>query len=116
MAKDDYHVIVYQILSSLYKNLKNGKPLDAALLSREKLFDINEEYRKYILYNLLTSGYVTGFEAQQETYIDGAMYIKLGSLRNCQITPRGIEYLTDNSFMKKAMVFFKDAKDILPFI
>lgn len=116
MAKDDYHVVVYQILSNLYVCLKKGEQLDESLLTGERLFGIKEDYRKYILYNLLKDGYITGFEAEQSTYIDGTAYIKIGSLKNCQITPKGIEYLSDNSFMKKAMEFFKDVKNIIPFV
>lgn len=29
MAKDDYHVIIYQILSYLYVQLKSGKPVQS---------------------------------------------------------------------------------------
>ena len=33
MAKDDYHVIVYQILAYLYAQLKAGEDPDEAMLS-----------------------------------------------------------------------------------
>ncbi len=32
MAKDDYHVIVYQILSYLYVQLKSGKPVQLDMI------------------------------------------------------------------------------------
>lgn len=32
MARDDYHVIVYQILAYLYQCLKNGSPVDVFML------------------------------------------------------------------------------------
>ena len=35
MAKDDYFVIVYQILSYLYQRLKNGEPVDPAFLQHD---------------------------------------------------------------------------------
>ena len=42
MAKDDYHVIVYQILSYLYRRLKKGEHVDAAMLAPESpLFKVN---------------------------------------------------------------------------
>ena len=72
MARDDYHVIVYQILSYLYMQLKQGK-------------DIDEN-------------------------------IDIYNLDKCEITPKGIEYLTDNSTIEKAKRFMKDLKDILPFV
>ena len=37
MEKDDYHVIVYQILSYLYQRLKKGEPVDASMLAPESL-------------------------------------------------------------------------------
>lgn len=37
-------------------------------------------------------------------------------LENIRITPLGIEYLTDNDFLKKARDFLKDIKAIVPFI
>ncbi len=44
MAKDDYHVIVYQILAYLYKCLKNGIAADPEDLLPGKLYDINPVY------------------------------------------------------------------------
>lgn len=39
MAKDDYHVIVYQILSYLYRQLKSCEPVDEQMLSTEALIE-----------------------------------------------------------------------------
>ncbi|WP_390904730.1 YjcQ family protein [Peptoniphilus equinus] len=33
-----------------------------------------------------------------------------------KITPLGIDYLTDNSFLNKAKDFLKDIKAIVPFV
>ena len=50
MARDDYHVIVYQILSYLYNCLKNGKRIDAQKISHEnEYFVINEAYWAFII-------------------------------------------------------------------
>jgi len=116
MARDDYHAVVYQILSYLYTALKNGKYIEAEKLSGKHLFGINEEYWKYIFYNLHKDGYITGITAEQDCYINGEIYIIIDNLHNCQITPKGIEYLSDNSFMKKEVEFFKDIKSIAPFV
>lgn len=90
MAKNDYHVIVYRILLYLYTCLKGGEDVDPKRLDEIALAaGANERYWHYILCSLL----------------DGAC-----------ITPRGIEYLTDNSFMAKVRKFLKEAKDIAPFI
>ncbi len=59
MAKDDYFVIVYQILAYLYQRLKKGESVDTAMLGCDSpLFKINKQYWAYILYNLQTSGLV----------------------------------------------------------
>ena len=116
MAKDDYHAIVYQILSYLYKQLKAGEDIEAARLTPEGLFSINDKYWKYIMLNLYKEGFIRGIYAKEHEYNDGSAAIDIDLLEKCQITPKGIEYLTDNSFMKKAHTFFKGAKEIVPFI
>lgn len=116
MAKDDYHVIVYQILSYLYQQLKKGEPVSEYMLSCEALFGINEGYLGYILKNLLNDRYITGILVKESKYINGQTNLTFLNLDECQITPKGIEYLMDNSFLNKAKEFFKDVKSITPFV
>lgn len=117
MAKDDYHVIVYQILSYLYQQLKQGLSPDANCLECEgKLFSINEKYWEYIIYNLIQDGYVTGITVKEHKYVSGDTVISVNGLDKAQITPKGIEYLTDNSFMEKAKNLLKDVKSVVPFV
>ena len=113
MAKDDYHVIVYQILAYLYQRLKKGEKIDVSMLRHDSpLFSINKSYWAYIIYNMA-----------QYNLIDGVVFVDLdgldiphaSSLNDCRITPAGIEYLCDNSFIKKAKEFLKDIKEIIPF-
>lgn len=113
MAKDDYHVIVYQILAYLYTKLKAGEPVDPQLLEPgSQYLNINERYWTYIMETLLRDGLISGIAITRpwgsECVIQG--------LENAMITPRGIEYLTDNSFLNKAKKFLKDVKAIVPFI
>ena len=116
LAKDDYHVIAYQILSYLYQQLKSGAPVDEQMLSAEALFGINEKYRGYILKNLLNDGYITGILVKESKYINGQTNLHFLNLDECEITPKGIEYLTDNSFLNTAKEFFKDVKSMAPFV
>ncbi len=116
MAKDDYHVIIYQILSYLYQQLKSGEPVDEQMFSAEALFGINEKYRGYILKHLLNDGYITGILVKESKYINGQTNLHFLNLGECEITPKGIEYLTDNSFISKAKEFFKDVKSMASFI
>ncbi|WP_269088399.1 YjcQ family protein [Streptococcus suis] len=46
----------------------------------------------------------------------GEKYPLVEGLENIGITPAGIQYLTDNSFIKKATDLLKDTKSIIPFI
>lgn len=113
MARDDYHVIVYQILAYLYTQLKAGAAVDPKLLEPESRYlGINESYWMYIIENLARDGLIEGISV---THAWGGQSIVSG-LDRAQITPRGIEYLCDNSFLNKAKEFLKDAKAIVPFI
>lgn len=119
MAKDDFPVIVYQILAYLYQCLKRGEDIDPQMISTDSgLFNvngqtINKRYWSYIIYNL-----------QKLQLIEGVVFADFDSVKHpvpinwedCQITPIGIEYLTDNSFLQKAKDFLKDAKAIVPFV
>lgn len=113
MARDDYHVIVYQILSYLYTQLKNGDPVDKEMLKCESpILGINEKYWTYIFENLQNAGYIEGLQITKPWGKDTI----ISFLEDCRITPLGIEYLCDNAFLKKAKEFLKDIKAIVPFI
>lgn len=113
MAKDDYYVIVYQILSYLYMQLKKGEEIEAEkLLHNGTLFQINYNYWVYIIVNMLDQGFIRGVSNPK---VGNGYYIK-EQLKNIEITPKGIEYLCDNSFIEKAKQYLKDVKDIVPFI
>ena len=74
---------------------------------------INEKYWSYIMWHM-----------QQEKLIEGAVFVdnSLGDvpypleIDKCRITPTGIEYLCENSWMSKAKRFLQDVKDIIPFV
>ena len=116
MAKDDYHVIVYQILCYLYNVLKKGEALHADSLRHEgDFFKIPESYWLYIMVNLLGEGYVSGITVSEKMNTMGEKVLSIQNLDQIQITPKGIEYLTDNTFMKKALRFVNEAKSLIPF-
>jgi len=113
MAKDDYHVIVYKILAYLYSCLKKGEnPEKEYLLCDGALFNINHTYWLYIIENLANEGYIEGLS---NIRVGNGYYLN-DQLPYCRITPRGIDYLCDNSFISKAKEFLKSVKDIAPFI
>lgn len=112
MAKDDYYVIVYQILSYLYKCLKEGEKVDGNAISADgTLFAINERYWEYIMVNMHAQGFIRGLSIKKSP---NGVYIS--RLNECEITPDGIDYLCDNSRIKRAYEFAKDALNILPLI
>ena len=113
MSKNDYHVIVYKILLYLYECLKNGEnPKTEKLNNIALLAGVNERYWHYILRTLLDAQFISG---GVRVDVDGT-YERVFSLELLEITPTGIEYLTDNSLMAKVKKFLKTTKDIAPFI
>lgn len=111
MAKDDYFVIVYKILSYLYVQLKSGEDVDEKIISHDSsILQINKRYWNYILDNLVESGYITCDSTKawgKEVIYD---------LKTAEITPEGIAYVCDNSLFEKVKEFLKDMKEITPFI
>ncbi len=100
MAKDDYFVIVYQILAYLYQCLKSGKNIEPRKLQYcGELFSIKENYWRYIIFHMQQSSLIEGVEFVADGYMT-IPYVR--NLEGCMITPDGIEYLCDNSFMEKA--------------
>ncbi len=113
MAKDDYYVIVYKILAYLYIQLKNGEDIEADMLTHDgKLFKINKKYWIYIIEHMLDDGYIEGLVIKK-TF--GRDIIILG-WDDLKITPKGIDYLCNNSTLEKAKEFLKNIKEITPFI
>lgn len=114
MVKDDYDVIVYQILAYLYNCLKKDITIDSQYLQAQgELFNINDTYWRFIIYNLSHDGLIDGVILQT---VWGEKYPIVENLKDTGITPKGIQYLTDNSFMKKAKELLKDPKSIIPFV
>lgn len=106
MARDDYFVIVYQVLKYLYDCLKEGKA------PKKEYFEIapeflNERYWGYIIKNMVNQGFISGVTVKETK--DGVLiYFKAP-----QITPEGIAYLFDNNLMAKAKEALKGLSDIV---
>lgn len=113
MSKDDYYVIVYKILAYLYVQLKNGDDIDSKIISFDgKLFNIPEKYWTYIIVHLCHDGYIENVTIKKPW---GNVSV-IENIDDVQITPKGIDYLLNNSLLEKAKEFLKDIKDITPFI
>ena len=62
-----------------------------------------------IIIGLLRDGYIVGINPENTK--DGIIW---GDLTNMIITPKGIEYLFENSMLQKVKNTLKDVKDIIP--
>lgn len=115
MAKDDYFRIVYLILRYLYSQMKKGNinvELDD-LLKNGDLPSIPEDYFNEIVKNLFDDGYIAG-EIKEVKYIH-ERYPRI-TVKSLKIKPKGIEYLNDNSMMKKVAKALGDISDIVGII
>lgn len=112
MAKNDYFVIVYKVLSYLYDCLK--KSTDPDLNYLEQLFEasrVGADYSDYIYSSLYRDGLIQGVAliSMSRKKFPGVKF-----LPSFSITPAGIEYLQNNSMMAKAVDYLKSINDILP--
>ena len=113
MAKNDYHVIVYRVLLYLYECLKQGKtPTENKFNEIALNAGIGERYWHYVLRTLHDMQLISGVIRVD---VDGT-YERIMKLEQAEITPAGIEYLTENSLLAKVKKFLKKTKDIAPFI
>lgn len=107
MAKDDYFVVMYQLLKILYDKLKQGKSITDEEFCQLS-YKLNETYWNYILINMTSEGFISG--VQSISTLDGESV----KIHNVKITPTGIEYLFSNSMMERVKNTLKDIKGIVP--
>lgn len=119
MSKDDYFVLAYKLLAYLYDCLKSGESPDMEYLDYDtKAFPIHEAYWHYLLTNLYKDGYIEGIAIEGIAFVSIPYRENKGVkiLSNLQITPKGIEYLQENSTMQKVKLHYalKDFNEIIP--
>ena len=107
MARDDYFVIVYKLLKYLYDSLKRGIPVSQDILSAE-FFGIPDEYWEYIIRNLYRDGYVEGVTVTRLHRKPEFPNIR----QNFNITPKGIQYIQENSVFETIRSYVKDIAGI----
>lgn len=96
MARDDMHVIVYRLLSYLYRQLKEGAEVDDRKID-DAAFGINRSYWAFIMKELREKGYTAGYSVIANDH--GGF--RIDHLERARITFDGVEYLTDDYFMGK---------------
>ena len=97
---------MYLILSALEKAMDTG--LDKHDVSAERL-GVSESRRNAILKMLADEGYIKGVKFL--SYSGGIEQVAIDGI---QITIKGLEFLENNTMMKKAYRVLKGIKDILP--
>lgn len=109
MAKDDYHVIVYKILTYLYTQLKNGAKIDPNMIEHDgKLFKINFNYWQYIMKNMYKQGYIDGISF----FPNEIDVMSICDIEKCEITPKGIEYISNDDMLNRVKEYMNGNKDI----
>ena len=109
MAQDDMQVIIYRILKYLYGCMKKGEEPDPEALSADgPLMHVPESYRQAVFEELADRGLVKGVGIRR--YFGGYDV----DIENPRITLDGVEFLEENSAMRKVANFLKETKDIIP--
>ena len=103
---DNFRVI-FKILSILESSL-DDESVDIDRLSAKTL-NISENRLNSLLKMLSDSGYIEGVSVRR--YNDGGVVI---IVNNIKITLAGLEYLSENSLMKKAYNMAKGIADLIP--
>lgn len=112
MANDDMHVIMYKILAYLYWCMKRGEEPQFEHYSNDgDVLDIPYAYWAQIMKDMDARGYIDGFVFVGEW--GGGTIVKPVTPR---ITMEGVDFLQENSRMRKVLKFLKDTKSALPFI
>ncbi len=99
MAANDYHVIMYEILLYLYDCLKKGIDPDNEIVDTyRKLHEINMRYWARVIIDMEKDGYI---ENASIFALANVSWKSARISKDTTITRKGIEYLIDNSLMKK---------------
>ena len=110
MAKDDYYVVVSKILVYLYKKYKQKDVEENYIAPMTKAFPIKEEQLNDTISMLIDQGFVKGVCVK--AWGGDIVMIDYDSLK---ITPAGIDYLQDNSKIRKICETLEEAKTIWKF-
>ncbi|WP_455090044.1 YjcQ family protein [Peptoanaerobacter stomatis] len=103
----DNFMVIFKILSILESSL-DDESVDMDRLSAKAL-NISENRLNSLLKMLSDSGYIEGVSVR--SYNDGGVAV---IVNNIKITLAGLEYLSENSLMKKAYNMAKGIADLIP--
>lgn len=107
MAKDDYYTIVAKILVYLYKKYKQKDIKQDYILPMTKDFPIKEEQLLETVSMMIEQDLIKG--VYERAWGGDIVFVDYNSLK---ITPSGIDYLQDNSKIRKICETLVEAKPI----
>ena len=105
MAKHDYYVIVFRVLTYLYNCLKQDEVVDMQKLTPEYL-GINQRYFEYIFDTLDDEGLILN-----KAYYEDMLGKHLES--DIMVSPKGNSFLHENSTIAKVKNSAKGILDII---
>ena len=113
MAKDDYTRIVCIILTYLYARLRGRteETPEVYLQPMTKDFPIEEDYFYFILEEMQKKGWISGLQFLRNW---GGDLRRVAGISHIQITGDGIQYLCDNSTVRKKLEWLRDNTPALP--
>lgn len=105
----DNFAIIYRILKVLEKGM-DYEVIDVSAISSERLGITRERWEKIIIM-IVRSGYVEGVVYDQSFADYGPRIVEP---IQTVITLKGLEYLAENTLMKKAANIAKGIKEVIP--
>lgn len=112
MAQDDMFVVMCKILGYLYDCMKRGvEPRPSVLAHDGEMLNIDQGYWARILKELADHGYVRGIIVRGTW--EGELLVRLN---HPTVTMEGVEFLQENSAMRRALEFLKETKSAIPFL
>lgn len=108
MAHNDYFSIAYKILSYLKYCYEHGQSPDVTVLNYST-FEISRNQFYRTLQMLMEDHYIRGLK-----FTPTKTGIIVSGVENMYITSDGLQYLAENTMMKKAYKVFKEVRDWLP--
>lgn len=110
MARDDYFRLVYIVLKTIEKNMKAGVITSTEEISHEAL-EIPYVYWASIMEELVRKDLVKGVDI---IHGKGTGVPCVPSIRRPELTFEGMEFLQNNSAMKKIQEALKSMKAVIP--
>lgn len=113
MAKDDYSRIVCIILTYLYARLRGRteETPEQYLQPMTKDFPVEEEYFYFILEEMQRKGWISGLSFARAW---GGDLVSVNGIPRIRITGDGIQYLCENSTIRKNLEWLRDNTPALP--